>query len=265
MINFCLVPYLLHSYLKLIIIPYITAQYHYCLSDTIVFYWLLFCTQYVYVLLHRSVVFELCSQGMRKLDQSGQPIPEFVCDVRGVGRLPTFSLEDYNVVTLNERCRPTWAPNEQFGIRVVSKNWCLVQNRWWGRPYEIGHVATCCIHTEVEGCYCQAFTWCAEAPCSSVTSVTVPPSVLSNATADGDVIASSNVVHIQPPSPAPECDVVSFAEMTTSPPCDKTGGPSYNAQQHGHTRSDATIQDGFQYLNTTERSWIRGSPRWWKV
>ena len=32
-------------------------------------------------------------------------MPTFLCDANGVGRLPTFSPEDYNVVSLDERCR----------------------------------------------------------------------------------------------------------------------------------------------------------------
>ena len=42
---------------------------------------------------------------MQMLDQCGRPLPTFLCDVNGFGRLPTFSPEDYNVVSLDERCR----------------------------------------------------------------------------------------------------------------------------------------------------------------
>ena len=45
--------------------------------------------------------FILCTdliEGMQKLDQCGRPMPTFLCDANGVGRLPTFSPEDYNVV-----------------------------------------------------------------------------------------------------------------------------------------------------------------------
>ena len=57
---------------------------------------------------YRTKVFILCTdviEGMQKLDQCGRPMPTFLWDANGVGRLPTFSPEDYNVVSLDERCR----------------------------------------------------------------------------------------------------------------------------------------------------------------
>ena len=52
--------------------------------------------------------FILCTdviEGMQKLDQCGRPMHTFLCDANCVGRLPTFSPGDYNVVSLGERCR----------------------------------------------------------------------------------------------------------------------------------------------------------------
>ena len=57
---------------------------------------------------NRTKGFILCTdviEGMQKLDQCGRPMPTFLCDANGVGRLPNFSPEDYNVVSLDERCR----------------------------------------------------------------------------------------------------------------------------------------------------------------
>ena len=44
-------------------------------------------------------------EGMHKLDQCGTPIPTFLCDTNGVGRLPTFSPVDYNVVRHDKQYR----------------------------------------------------------------------------------------------------------------------------------------------------------------
>ena len=57
---------------------------------------------------NRTKRFVLCPDvidGIQKLDQCGNPMPNFVTDADGVGRLPRFSPEDLNVVTLDERCR----------------------------------------------------------------------------------------------------------------------------------------------------------------
>ena len=57
---------------------------------------------------NRTKRFMLCTdvaEAMQKLDQCGKTMPTFVCDADGVGRMPTFSPEDYNVVTLDQRCR----------------------------------------------------------------------------------------------------------------------------------------------------------------
>ena len=57
---------------------------------------------------NRTKSFTLCTdviEGMQKLDQCGRPMPTFLCNANGVGRLPTFSPEDYNVVRLDKRCR----------------------------------------------------------------------------------------------------------------------------------------------------------------
>ena len=57
---------------------------------------------------NRTKRFILCTdvvEAMQKLDERGEPMPQFVCDADGVGRLPRFSPEDLNVVTLDERCR----------------------------------------------------------------------------------------------------------------------------------------------------------------
>ena len=57
---------------------------------------------------NRTKRFILCAdvvEAMQRLDQCGEPMPQFVCDADGVGRLPRFSPEDLNVVTLDERCR----------------------------------------------------------------------------------------------------------------------------------------------------------------
>ena len=56
----------------------------------------------------RTKSFILCTdviEGMQKLDQCGKTMPTFLCDANGVGRLPNFSPEDYNVVSIDERCR----------------------------------------------------------------------------------------------------------------------------------------------------------------
>ena len=57
---------------------------------------------------NRTKWFILCTyviEGMHKLDNCGRTMPTFLCDANGVGRLPTFSSEDNNVVSLYERCR----------------------------------------------------------------------------------------------------------------------------------------------------------------
>lgn len=57
---------------------------------------------------NRTKRFILCTdvvEGMQKLDQSENSMPTFVCNADDLGRLPMYSPEELNVVTLDERCR----------------------------------------------------------------------------------------------------------------------------------------------------------------
>ena len=72
--------------------------------------------------------FILCTdviEGMRKLDQCGRLMHNFLCDADGVGRLPTFSPEDYNVVSFDERCRKL-----QCLMRSVQQETTLRAEAW---------------------------------------------------------------------------------------------------------------------------------------
>ena len=74
-------------------------------------------------------------EGMRKLDQSGQPIPEFRCDVKSVGVMLTFSPEDYNVVTLNDQCRQLVRQ-----MNSLSDEWSLRTHVWFKLDDEVDNM-----------------------------------------------------------------------------------------------------------------------------
>ena len=76
---------------------------------------------------NRTKRFVLCTdvvEGMQKLDQCDKPMPNFVTDADGVGRLPRFNPKDLNVVTLDERCRQLEplmnAMQQQLNMRTES-------------------------------------------------------------------------------------------------------------------------------------------------
>ena len=83
---------------------------------------------------NRTKRFILCTdviEGMQKLDQCGRPMPTFLCDANGVGRLPTFSPEDYNVVSLDEQCqkleRPMRSVQQETTLRVEA--WAKLEDQ----------------------------------------------------------------------------------------------------------------------------------------
>ena len=83
---------------------------------------------------NRTKRFVLCTDvidGMQKLDQCGNPMQNFVTDADGVGRLPRFSPEDLNVVTLDERCRQLErlmnGMQQQLNLRTES--WSKVEDQ----------------------------------------------------------------------------------------------------------------------------------------
>ena len=77
---------------------------------------------------NRMKWFILCTyviEGMQKLGQCGRPMSTFLCDANGVGRLPNFSPEDYNVVSLDERCR-----NHERLMRSMQQETTLCVEAW---------------------------------------------------------------------------------------------------------------------------------------
>lgn len=82
---------------------------------------------------NRSKRSALCAdvvEGMRKLDE-GDKMPIFLCDPDGVGRIPTFSPEDFNVVTLDERCRELERQmrNMQHQLQLRTDAWSKVEDQ----------------------------------------------------------------------------------------------------------------------------------------
>ena len=82
--------------------------------------------------------FILCTdviEGIQKLDQYGRPMPTFLCDANSVGRLPTFSPEDYNAVNINERCRKLERP-----MRSVQQEITLRVEAWTKLEDQVVHM-----------------------------------------------------------------------------------------------------------------------------
>ena len=74
-------------------------------------------------------------EGMQKLDQCGRPMPTFLCDANGVGHLPTFRPEDYNVVSLDERCRKL-----ECLMRSVQQETTLCVEAWAKLEDQVDHM-----------------------------------------------------------------------------------------------------------------------------
>ena len=62
-------------------------------------------------------------------------MPTFLCDANGVMRLPTFSPEDYNVISLDEQCRKL-----ERMVRSVQQETTLRVEAWAKLEDQVDHM-----------------------------------------------------------------------------------------------------------------------------